>query len=591
LQQGIINITISKTQWGAIKHKKDNRPQIFGKLLRSPTLNKSPLSASSTPKSPTLKSPSLGRSSLGRSSLGRSSSKDVFQHPKALTKSKSISSLFLTSKDEKAREGSIQEQESDNNDNEPMHTKFRTRGRSNSDLRPTLYPGIPPTSTGLLQGIANLVDLSEPEDVVRNIIRDGIPANYRAELWLAMSGITQKLPMVKGVYQSLIETLDKPPFLDSLAYEQIEKDIGRTFPGIDFTPSGYEFQPTLRRILRAYAVRNPVLGYCQSMNFIAGGLLIFMEEEHAFWMLSWIVEELLNGYFTKTMVGLQVDTALFEKFLKKHLPELSKHLNALGFSNIFCTVQWFLCMYLNNLPSEAAFRVWDLVFYSGTKVLFEVGLNIMKVFEPQILRKQDSVDIASSLSKHLTSMFDISPFLSQNFLKNVTAEEIKAMQKKLHREVQTELRGRHDTLQMIELLRLTKFSKAELTDLYAQFTSLDPMLNEFGINIYVFKNMLPVAFPNWKNLDEYFCQKLFDSLDADNDSLVDFKDLMLCLSAIYRGTVKEKLTVCSRLFGGNAGRVYRADVHKLLFSIYKLVEQSNEKVILREVNFFTDMFF
>jgi len=105
---------------------------------------------------------------------------------------------------------------------------------------------------------------------------------------------------------------------------------------------------------------------------------------------------------------------------------------------------------------HAALRVWDLVFYSGTKVIFEVGLNIMKVFEYQIMRKYDPVDIASLLGKSLSSMFDISPFLSQNFLKSVTAEQLKTMQTELHLGVQTELRSRHDTLQMIELLRLTR---------------------------------------------------------------------------------------------------------------------------------------
>ncbi len=39
------------------------------------------------------------------------------------------------------------------------------------------------------------------------------------------------------------------------------------------------------------------------MNFIAGGLLIFLEEENAFWMLCYVVENLLSGYFSKTYVG------------------------------------------------------------------------------------------------------------------------------------------------------------------------------------------------------------------------------------------------------------------------------------------------
>jgi Ca2+-binding EF-hand superfamily protein len=574
IQEGIINTAIPKAQWGK-QHRHTLRPQIFKKLLT--------------------KAPS------SRDVLHLSSSVEKEKPPmhKVLTRSRSITEILRPDDNEilKMRERKEKEKEKEKerdggggggNDIEMYRI---SRGRSNSDLKAAVAV-TPPTNARLLQAIANLVDLSGPDEIVRNIIRGGIPSNYRAELWLAMSGVNQKLPVVKGVYATLLESMDKPPHLDSLAYEQIEKDLSRTFPGIDFTPAGHEFQPILRRILRAYAIRNPALGYCQSMNFIAGGLLIFMEEEHAFWTLCWIVEELLSGYFTKTMVGLQVDTALFEKLVKKYLPDLSKHLNKLGFSNIFCTVQWFLCMYLNNLPSEAAFRVWDLVFYAGTKVLFEVGLNIMKVFEPQIMRKRDAVDIASLLSKSLSSMFDISPFLSQNYLKNLTPDGLKAMQTALHFEVQNELRSRHDTLQMIELLRLTKFTKLELTELYQQFISLDPMLNEFGINIYVFKNMLPVAFPAWNKPDEYFCQKLFDALDCDHDSLVDFKDLMLGLSAIHRGTVKEKLHVCCRTFGATGTtRLHRSELQKILFSIYKLVEHSSDKVITREVNFFSDMFF
>lgn len=38
------------------------------------------------------------------------------------------------------------------------------------------------------------------------------------------------------------------------------------------------------------------------MNFIAGGLLVFLEEEEAFWVLCWLVEHVLSGYFSKTYV-------------------------------------------------------------------------------------------------------------------------------------------------------------------------------------------------------------------------------------------------------------------------------------------------
>lgn len=48
----------------------------------------------------------------------------------------------------------------------------------------------------------------------------------------------------------------------------------------------------------------------QGMNFIAGALLLFMDEEDAFWSLAIIAEDLLPGYFSLIMVAPQVSCCL-----------------------------------------------------------------------------------------------------------------------------------------------------------------------------------------------------------------------------------------------------------------------------------------
>ena len=42
------------------------------------------------------------------------------------------------------------------------------------------------------------------------------------------------------------------------------------------------------------------------MNFVAGSLLLFMDEEDAFWCLACIAEDLLPGYYDLVMVAPQV---------------------------------------------------------------------------------------------------------------------------------------------------------------------------------------------------------------------------------------------------------------------------------------------
>ncbi len=51
------------------------------------------------------------------------------------------------------------------------------------------------------------------------------------------------------------------------------------------------------------------------MGFIAGFLLLFMDEEQSFWTLCTIVEDLLVGYFTKNMTGPFTDQNVLKHLL------------------------------------------------------------------------------------------------------------------------------------------------------------------------------------------------------------------------------------------------------------------------------------
>ncbi len=55
------------------------------------------------------------------------------------------------------------------------------------------------------------------------------------------------------------------------------------------------------------------MGYCQGMNFIAGIMLLFLDEESAFWLLCALLEYILPAdYYAQDLSGCNVDLRVFK---------------------------------------------------------------------------------------------------------------------------------------------------------------------------------------------------------------------------------------------------------------------------------------
>ncbi len=103
----------------------------------------------------------------------------------------------------------------------------------------------------------------------------------------------------------------------------------------------------MRRILRAFALSHPHIGYCQSLNFLTGMLLLFLDEEEAYWLLVTIVTTLLPpDYYSKSMVGVYVDQYVLASLVETHLPRVHKyHFLVLVLFLLFSLLSFILCFF------------------------------------------------------------------------------------------------------------------------------------------------------------------------------------------------------------------------------------------------------
>uniref|UniRef100_M4B338 Rab-GAP TBC domain-containing protein n=1 Tax=Hyaloperonospora arabidopsidis (strain Emoy2) TaxID=559515 RepID=M4B338_HYAAE len=229
------------------------------------------------------------------------------------------------------------------------------------------------------------------------MLKSGVPPQLRGTVWWMCSGAAQLRHEALESYPSLLHRLHT---LTKCAEMDIEKDLPRTFPLAQGQlmqesqeETGEDHFGELRRVLQAYSLRNPDVGYCQSMNFLAAVLLQNMGEEEAFWVLAAIVEELTPQYHTQTMTGSRADQRVFSDLVTEKLPVLAGHLHALGVDFEPFTLKWFLCLFLNTLPFEPVMRIWDVFFCEGSHVLLRVGLVLLKLNQPRIMACTDALDV------------------------------------------------------------------------------------------------------------------------------------------------------------------------------------------------------
>uniref|UniRef100_A0A1A7XAR1 TBC1 domain family member 8B n=2 Tax=Iconisemion striatum TaxID=60296 RepID=A0A1A7XAR1_9TELE len=214
---------------------------------------------------------------------------------------------------------------------------------------------------------------------IQKLVAMGIPESLRGELWMTFSDASSELESHQGYYAGLVQ---KSMGQSNLATEEIERDLHRSLPDHPAfqNPTGIA---ALRRVLTAYAHRNPKIGYCQSMNILASVLLLYAKEEEAFWLLVAVCERMLPDYFNRRVIGAQVDQSVFEELIRERLPELAEQVPDLStLSSV--SLSWFLTLFLSVLPFHSAVCVVDCFFFQGIKSIFQLGLAVLEANAAQL---------------------------------------------------------------------------------------------------------------------------------------------------------------------------------------------------------------
>ena len=114
------------------------------------------------------------------------------------------------------------------------------------------------------------------------------------------------------------------------------------------------------------------------------------------------------------MYGTLLDQKVFESLTEKTMPILWDHLVKSDVQLSVVSLPWFLSLYINSMPLIFAFRVLDVFFLEGPKVLFQVGLAILRINGEELLDVTDDGAFISLLKTYFSRLDESAHPKSEN---------------------------------------------------------------------------------------------------------------------------------------------------------------------------------
>ncbi|XP_038618293.1 TBC1 domain family member 10A [Tachyglossus aculeatus] len=272
---------------------------------------------------------------------------------------------------------------------------------------------------------------------IRLRCQKGIPPSLRGRAWQYLSGGKVKLEQHAGKFDDLDTSPGDPKWLDV-----IERDLHRQFPFHEmFVSRGGHGQQDLFRVLKAYTLFRPEEGYCQAQAPIAAVLLMHMPAEQAFWCLVQICEKYLPGYYSEKLEAIQLDGEILFSLLQKVAPVAHKHLSKQKVDPILYMTEWFMCAFSRTLPWSSVLRVWDMFFCEGVKILFRVGLVLLK----QTLGSSEKLKACQGQYETMERLRTLNPKIMQEAFLVQEVVELPVSEQQIEREHLIQLRRWKET--------------------------------------------------------------------------------------------------------------------------------------------------
>jgi len=427
------------------------------------------------------------------------------------------------------------------------------------------------------QGKCSAAQLRSEVHLMRNaVITNGIPFTVRGKAYLLLCGLSDQMISTthQESYTNHVNRYTQLPNTNQLK-KDINQDLYRTFPdnkwfGEDNNSKKIQM---LERVLGAFALHNPAIGYCQSMNFVAAFLLIIFDfvELPAFLIFSNMIETILNGYYSRSLIRIMADMVVLQNLVAERLPRLSEHFAKHNVSIPLFVPNWFMSGFTSCLPSVTVAQCWDwMLMDHDLWVVFRVALGILCCVEEYLLQLDGTDEIVQYLKQPclLDVVEDSKQFMSivHQTVKRVPLKSLKEMRDTAYETERQEFDVFQNRKDMLILERSTHFDRdelAKLKELFMKDTNEDGLITLAQLESILLRLRTTKRNPELRAL-------YLQIFERKGTQLVEFTELAAALSVIFKGSPLERLKLCFQVFDTeNKGSLDRSQVNSVVDFIYR----------------------
>jgi len=275
-----------------------------------------------------------------------------------------------------------------------------------------------------------LESMIEKRDIkLKTRVRKGIPESFRGKVWPMLAKVNQLKARSNVNYQELLKQ-------DTTYMEDIIKDVHRTFPNHPFfAEKGGYGQKSLEYVLKGLSITYKEMGYCQGLNFICALLVLYCNDEEAYWIMnSLMIQYNLERYY-RDLISVKRPLFILDGLISLFFPKVGQVFAQNGIEGVLYSTGWIMTLYTNVLPFSLVVRLFDCFLFEKFKILYRIGLAIIKIKEKKLAACKSMDTVLMTLKKFDEPEFqDDDKFIDIAFGISLTRKDIEKIEAKYREE-------------------------------------------------------------------------------------------------------------------------------------------------------------